>query len=174
MWEQETCERGLRFNNTVVNYPFPFLNQPSIIQLLSHNSRSSLLQMFHKINVAKSFAKFTGKHLWWSHIFLKLKALTPATWLKKDFNLGVFLGILWNLKKPIFLQSISDRLLLNFQKAFRASSRFKKLQSSSFISARSLLSLLIIHPLNFCIIHVLFMKIRYQLSKVDLSLEMKL
>ena len=41
--------------------------------------------MFYKIDVLKDFAKFTGKHLYWSLFLIK------ETLLKKDSDTGVFL-----------------------------------------------------------------------------------
>ena len=38
--------------------------------------RSNCSQMFYKIGVPKNFAKFTGKHLGWSHLLINLQAFT--------------------------------------------------------------------------------------------------
>ena len=51
-------------------------------------------QMFYKKAALKNFAIFTGNHLCWSLFLIKLKALRPATLLKRDSNAGVFLLIL--------------------------------------------------------------------------------
>ena len=48
-------------------------------------------QMFFEIAVFKKFANFTGKHLRWTLLLIKLQALRPATVLKRDSNTGVFL-----------------------------------------------------------------------------------
>ena len=56
---------------------------------------SSRLQMFLKIGVLKNFANFIGKQLHWNFFFITLKALSPATLLKKDSNSSVFLWNLW-------------------------------------------------------------------------------
>ena len=55
---------------------------------INRNSRS---QMFFEIAVFKKFANFTGKHLRWTLLLIKLQALRPATLLKRDSNTGVFL-----------------------------------------------------------------------------------
>ena len=39
--------------------------------------------MFLKLDVLKNFANFTGKQLRWNFFMTKLKALSPATLLKK-------------------------------------------------------------------------------------------
>ena len=44
--------------------------------------------------VLKSFAIFTGKHLCWSLFLIKLHAFRPATLLKRDSYIGVFLLLL--------------------------------------------------------------------------------
>ena len=48
--------------------------------------RSSHSQVFYKIGALKNFEIFTGKHLCWSLILIKLQAIRP-----KDLNTGVFL-----------------------------------------------------------------------------------
>ena len=40
---------------------------------------SSRLQMFFKVGVLKSYAIFTGKHLRWSHFWIKFQSFRPAT-----------------------------------------------------------------------------------------------
>ena len=40
--------------------------------------RSSRSQMFYEIGVPKNFAKFTGKHLDWSHLLINLQAFTET------------------------------------------------------------------------------------------------
>ena len=42
--------------------------------ITSKASKSSYSQMFYKIDVLEYFAKFTGKHLCWSHFLIKLQA----------------------------------------------------------------------------------------------------
>ena len=48
--------------------------------------RSSHSQVFQKIGALKNFGIFTGKHLCWSLILIKLQAIRP-----KDLNTDVFL-----------------------------------------------------------------------------------
>ena len=50
--------------------------------------RTSLSQMLCKIGVLKNFAKFKEKHLCWN---LLKQGCRPATLLKNDFSIGVFL-----------------------------------------------------------------------------------
>ena len=38
--------------------------------------RSNCSQMFYEIGVPKNVAKFTGKHLSWSHLLINLQAFT--------------------------------------------------------------------------------------------------
>ena len=66
-----------------------------IVNKITWRYSSSRSQMFLKIGVLKSFAYFTGKQLHWNFFFIKLKALSPATLLKKESNSGVFLWNLW-------------------------------------------------------------------------------
>ena len=55
------------------------------------NFRSSCSQMFFKVGILKNFANVTGKELDWSLFLINLLALRPATLLKRDFNIGMFL-----------------------------------------------------------------------------------
>ena len=57
---------------------------------------SSRSQKFFKIGVLKNSANFTGKHLCWNLFLIKFQVRRPATLLKRDSNLGVFLWNLWN------------------------------------------------------------------------------
>ena len=43
-------------------------------QRCSQSQKNTCSQMFHKIVVLKSFSRFTGKHLYWSHFLMKLQA----------------------------------------------------------------------------------------------------
>ena len=47
--------------------------------------------VFYRKGVPKSFASFTEKHLCWSLFLIKLQAYRPATLLKRDSKIGVFL-----------------------------------------------------------------------------------
>ena len=53
-------------------------------------------QIFYKKVVLKIFAIFTGKHLCWSLLLIKLWVCRSATSLKTDSNKGVALWIMWN------------------------------------------------------------------------------
>ena len=70
--------------------------QEEILTVRSRNCRSSCSKIFIKISVLKYFAIFTGKHLCWSPFSRKLQVLKPASLLKGDSNIGVFLWILPN------------------------------------------------------------------------------
>ena len=49
--------------------------------------RSSRSQMFYKIGVLKNFAKFTGKHLCWSHFLMKLHMCFPMIFVESQEDL---------------------------------------------------------------------------------------
>ena len=75
-------------------------NTPNIYWL-----KSNRLQVFYEIDNLKDFAKFSGKHLNWSHVAL-LKAWNL---LKRDSSAGIFLWILRNLSKNhIYRTSLVD------------------------------------------------------------------
>ena len=50
--------------------------------IISKAFRSSRLQMFYKIDVLKNFAKFIGKHLYWSDFLIKLDKCFPMTFVE--------------------------------------------------------------------------------------------
>ena len=58
--------------------------------------------MFFKIGTFRNFSIFTGKHLCWSLLLIKLRALRPSTLFKRDFNTGVYLWILRNFYESFF------------------------------------------------------------------------
>ena len=67
--------------------------------------KSNRLQVFYEIDNLKNFAKFSGKHLNWSHVAL-LKAWNL---LKRDSSAGIFWWILRNLSKNhIYRTSLVD------------------------------------------------------------------
>ena len=41
----------------------------------------------------KNFAKFTGKHLFWSLFFINFQLLRPAPSLQRDYSTGVFVSL---------------------------------------------------------------------------------
>ena len=59
------------------------------------NHKSSQWRWSVKEGSYKNFAKFTGKHLYWSLFLIKLQTFRSTTLLKRDSNTGVFL---WNLQ----------------------------------------------------------------------------
>ena len=98
--------------------------------------------MLFKISAFKKFANFTGKHLCWSFLLIKLKVFRPVTLLKRDFNTGAFLLLqnisgysFWRFHKEKFEQRDYDRGLKYYfllQKFFRRLIRsFVKLGLSS-------------------------------------------
>ena len=64
--------------------------------------------MFFKIGVLKYVANFTGKHLCWSLILVKLKSWSPAILLKRGFIEKKFVTFL----RTTFFTEIFRRLLL--------------------------------------------------------------
>ena len=67
-----------------------------IFHFESMKFRSSRSQMSFEIDLYKSFAIFTGKHLCRSLIVIKFPACKPPNLLKRDSNTSVFLLILLN------------------------------------------------------------------------------
>ena len=65
-------------------------------------------QAIFKIGALKNFAAFTGKHLCWSLILVKLLAWFGATLLKRDSHTGVFQWNLLIFKNTFFLQNTSS------------------------------------------------------------------
>ena len=61
--------------------------------IISKVLRSSRSQMFYKLGVLKKFAKFAGKHLFWSHFLIKLHTCFPTIFV--EFS-----------RTPIFLSHI--------------------------------------------------------------------
>ena len=75
---------------------FPFFHGNQMLSFLfCERVRSSRLEMFLKIGVLKNFAIFTGKYLCWSLFLINIQTWRPATLLKRDANIAVFL---WNLR----------------------------------------------------------------------------
>ena len=62
----------------------------------------------------RNFAKFTGKHLYQSLFFNKVRGLSPATLLKKRLWHRCFPVNFAQFPKTPFLQNTSGRLLLSF------------------------------------------------------------
>ena len=67
--------------------------------ILNHEMkhRSSRVELFCRLDVLKSFAKFVGKHLSWSFFWTKFQAWRPITLFKIDSSAGVFLWILYKV-----------------------------------------------------------------------------
>ena len=67
------------------------------------NLRSSRPGVFFKTVVLRNFVKFTEKHLCQSLFFQQScrPGLRPATVLKRDSGIGVFLWVLWNFSEHL-------------------------------------------------------------------------
>ena len=63
----------------------------------------------------KNFAKFTSKHLCQSLFFNKVAGWKPATLLKKDFGIGVFLWILRNFLEHLFYRTPLENCFRSFE-----------------------------------------------------------
>ena len=63
----------------------------------------------------KNFAKFTRKHLCQSLFFNKVAGWKPATLLKKDFGIGVFLWILRNFLEHLFYRTPLENCFRSFE-----------------------------------------------------------
>ena len=61
--------------------------------------------MFCKKGVCKDFAKFTGKHLFWSFFYNKIEGLQPVTLWKREYGTCIFQWNLQNLSEPIFCRT---------------------------------------------------------------------
>ena len=72
-------------------------------------------EVFYKNTVLKNFAIFTAKHLCWSSFLIKLQVFRPTALLKRDFNRGVFLWILWNFKKYLFWRTSANGCSSNWR-----------------------------------------------------------
>ena len=64
------------FHRTLITGFFRTMNIAKFLRtaFLKNTSRSSRLQIFLKIGILKSFANFTGKHLYWSPFLRNLQA----------------------------------------------------------------------------------------------------
>ena len=60
-------------------------------------------EMLYKKDVLKNFAIFTEKHLYMSLFLIKLKASSTAALSKWDYNTSVFLWILGNFAKQLWM-----------------------------------------------------------------------
>ena len=85
-----------KFNMILDNQGRAMLNDQKIILLNEPQRSPGLFRSSHwscsvKKGVLKKFADFTRKHLCWNLFSMKLRAFSPATILKRDFNTGVFL-----------------------------------------------------------------------------------
>ena len=81
-----------RFSNNkfVAIFVCSFLSCFVKFQLFSL-ARSSHRSCSVKKSILKNFSNFSGKHLCWSLVLIKLQAFRPATLLKRDSNTGVIL-----------------------------------------------------------------------------------
>ena len=58
--------------------------------------------MFCKKGALKKFAKFPGKHLYWSLFFNKVEGAISPTLLKRDSGAGAFMLIWCEIFKGVF------------------------------------------------------------------------
>ena len=91
VWGKPTFFIFFNLERGVASHPIhpPSWISPCFFMHFKWRYSSSRSQMFLKIGVLQSFANFTGKQLHWNFFLIKLKALSPATLLKKDSNSGV-------------------------------------------------------------------------------------
>ena len=73
--------------------------------------RSICSHMFLKIGVLKNFLTFTGKHLCWRLLLIKLQAWKLWTSLKRNSSTGLFRWLLQNFQKQLFLEHLLCLLL---------------------------------------------------------------
>ena len=82
--------------------------------------RSCHAQMLFKTGVVRNVTIFSGKHLCLSLILVKFQVLQPATLFqpcpKRDFKTSVFLKILRNFYKQLFLYNTSGGCFCQFDK----------------------------------------------------------
>ena len=73
--------------------------------------RSICSHMFLKIGVLTNFLTFTGKHLCWRLLLIKLPAWKLWTLLKRNSSTGPFRWLLQNFQKQLFLEHLLCLLL---------------------------------------------------------------
>ena len=59
--------------------------------------------MFYKTAILKNFVIFTGKHLCWGLLFIKVATFRSLTVLKRDFNTD---GEYWEIYKNIYFEEL--------------------------------------------------------------------
>ena len=109
---------------------------PSSRWNLSNNFffRNRRLEVFCQKGVFKDFAKFTGKHLYWSFFLIKSEAWSPATLLKRRSCTSVLLWILrifytyFEEHQVIAASKIWKRLDSKVQDCFKTPFCFKQKQ----------------------------------------------
>ena len=74
--------------------------------------RRSRSQMFFKIRGLKNFVKFTGKHLCWGFLLIRLQASRPAISLTRDSNARCFPVIIAKFLRTAFFKEHFRWLLL--------------------------------------------------------------
>ena len=73
--------------------------------------------MFLNIGVLKNFAIFTRKHLCWSLFLIQLQSTSPATILKRNSSIGIFLWTLPNFQEHLFWKTSANGCFWNLMKA---------------------------------------------------------
>ena len=106
-----------------------------IRRLADHCYRSSLTQIFFKIDVLKNLANFTGKYLCWILFLIKLQAWRTKTFLKRDSNTVVFLWNFPNCLEHLFYRAPPvASLKFNFIKVNKTKQCVEKKNTSIFIT----------------------------------------
>ena len=107
-----------KFNMTLENLDRIVLNDQSIA-LPQKEPQGTLgfvqkhpLEVFCERVVLKNFTNFTGEYLCWSLFLIMLQVFRPATLLKRDSNIAVFLWNLQNFSEQPTLKNICQKLLL--------------------------------------------------------------
>ena len=94
--------------------------------------------MFFKIDTIKNFAIFTGKHLCWGILIIKLQVYRSTTFLKIDSNTDIFCGHCKTFKNSFLIQELRWLLLTVLPRHIKVS-----LGTSSLISHLHVISILI-------------------------------
>ena len=98
------------FSNLLIFFKIRYVSNLVILFLFRTLNRSSRRRCSVRKAANKDFTIFTGKLLCWSLFLIKLQALRLTALLKRKFNTGVFLWILWNFQK--LFKSFCQRQLL--------------------------------------------------------------
>ena len=84
-------------------------------QILNDIFRSSRLELFCNKVALKTYAEFTGKHLFWSLLLMKLQAGSACNFIKKRLQYRCFPLDFMKFSRTPILKSICERLLLHLK-----------------------------------------------------------